>query len=104
MRLNEAILTDRAFNSREDFQTDLRKAASYWWIQTAQYGIGICDQAMLDAYIDSGVQKVVWRTMEDGRVCDDCDARDGVVYDVNKVPPKEHYGCRCVLLPVGRRD
>ena len=104
MRLNEAILTDRAFNSREDFQADLRKAASYWWRQTTQYGTGICDQAMLDAYIDSGVQKVVWRTMEDGRVCDDCDVRDGVVYDVNKVPPKEHYGCRCVLLPVGRRD
>lgn len=104
MRLNEAILTDRAFNSREDFQADLRKAASYWWRQTTQYGIGICDQAMLDAYIDSGVQKVVWRTMEDGRVCDDCDVRDGVVYDINKVLPKEHYGCRCVLLPVGRRD
>ena len=104
MRLNEAILTDRAFNSREDFQADLRKAASYWWRQTTQYGIGVCDQAMLDAYIDSGVEKVIWHTMEDGRVCEGCDARDGAIYDINKVPPKEHYGCRCVLLPVGRRD
>lgn len=101
MRLNEAILTDREFESREDFQTDLRQSASYWWRQTTQYGIGVCDQAMLDAYRDSGVEKVMWRTMEDGRVCDDCDARDGVIYEIDKVPPKEHYGCRCILLPVG---
>lgn len=100
MRLNECILTDREFDSRENFQTDIRRSANYWWTQTLQYGIGACDAAMLDAFRDCGVKRVRWVTMEDNRVCDDCDKRDGVVYDIDKVPPKEHYGCRCILVPV----
>lgn len=103
MRLNESILTDREFESRADLQRDLRRSAAYWWQQTTQYGIGVCDKAMLDAYKDSGVQKVMWRTMEDGKVCEACDELDGVIFDIQRVPPKQHYGCRCILLPV-RRD
>ena len=68
MRLNECILTDREFDSRENFQTDIRRSANYWWTQTLQYGIGACDAAMLAAFRDCGVKRVRWVTMEDDRV------------------------------------
>lgn len=100
MRLNECILTDREFDSRENFQSDLRRSASYWWQQTTQYGIGACDAAMLDAYRDSGVHRVRWVTMGDDRVCKECKKRNGVIYDIANVPAKTHYGCRCILEPV----
>lgn len=100
MRLNERILTDREYDSREDFQYDLKRSAAYWWQQTTQYGIGACDAAMRDAFRDSGVHRVRWVTMGDNRVCKECRKRNGVVYDIDKVPPKAHYGCRCVLEPV----
>lgn len=100
MRLNECILTDREFDSRENFQSDLRRSAAYWWQQTTQYGIGACDAAMLDAFRDSGVKRVRWVTMGDSRVCHECKKRNGVIYDIANVPAKTHYGCRCILEPV----
>lgn len=100
MRLNEGILTDREFDSRENFQTDVRRSADYWWTQTVQYGINACDAAMIDAYRDCGVKRVMWVTKGDARVCKHCRERNGVIYDINNVPPKEHYMCRCTLEPV----
>lgn len=100
MRLNECILTDREFDSRENFQADVRRSASYWWTQTMQYGIGACDAAMMDAFSDCGVKRVRWVTMDDSRVCRECKKRNGTIYDIDRVPPKVHYGCRCILVPV----
>lgn len=100
MRLNECILTDREFDSREMFQADVRRSASYWWQQTTQYGINACDAAMRDAFQDSGVKKVRWVTKGDKRVCKECKKRNGVVYSIDRVPRKTHYGCRCILEPV----
>ena len=100
LRLNEQILTAREYGSREMFNDSLRRTANLWWTQTAQYGITVVDEAALQAYEDMGVEKVKWIAELDSRTCETCRERNGVIYELAKVPRKTHYNCRCRLEPV----
>jgi SPP1 gp7 family putative phage head morphogenesis protein len=45
------------------------------------------------------VQKVVWCTVRDWRVCPECDERDGEVYDLDDCPVLPHHSfCRCYYI------
>jgi SPP1 gp7 family putative phage head morphogenesis protein len=100
LRLNEQILTAREYDSREMYNDSLRRTANLWWTQTAQYGIDVVDEATLQAYKDMGVEKVRWVAELDSRTCKVCRDRNGVIYELSKVPKKTHYNCRCYLEPV----
>lgn len=100
LRLNEQILTAREYDSREMYNDSLRRTANLWWTQTAQYGIEVVDKATLQAYKDMGVEKVKWIAELDSRTCKVCRERNGVIYELSKVPSKTHYNCRCRLEPV----
>lgn len=98
LRLNEQILTAREYDSRELFNSSLQRTANLWWTQTVQYGINTVDEATLAAFKDMGVKKVRWDAAEDEKTCSVCGSRDGKIYDILKVPPKPHYGCRCQIV------
>lgn len=67
--------------------------------QAVQYTITIADDAQIEAYKANGVKKIRWVAEDDARTCSVCKERDGNVYDINKIPPKPHYGCRCRFVP-----
>lgn len=79
-------------------------ALRYWVAMVNQYAIEITDQAVIQAYVDNDVEKVVWITTIDERRCAVCRKRDGEIYDIAKVPPKPHIGCRCYLEPWSGKD
>lgn len=81
---------------------EVEKALRYWSKQLGQYAINATDEAMMQAYEDAGVEEVMWLTAEDERVCAECGPRHGKIYPIDKVPPKPHWGCRCILVPVKR--
>lgn len=68
--------------------------------QLIQYGDCITLIIVQKAYEDCGVQKVMWHTQEDFKVCADCDKLDGELFDIDQVPPPQHYNCRCWVSPV----
>lgn len=74
-------------------------ALRYWSNMVSQYAIDITDKAVEQAYVDNDVEKVVWVTVKDERRCRECRERDGKIYDIAKLPPKPHLGCRCYILP-----
>ena len=82
-------------NKVKEIDTSMR----YWVSMVNQYAIDITDRATLTAYEKKGVKKVQWVAEHDDRTCGECAKRDGKVYDIDKVPPKVHYGCRCKLIP-----
>lgn len=92
-RFAEAIIasSNRAF--------EVEKALRYWSRMVNQYAVEITDKAVIDAYIDNDVPKVIWVTVDDERRCEDCAKRDGKIYDIDDIPPKPHLNCRCILLP-----
>lgn len=92
-RLAESILASQ--NKSKEIDTALR----YWSAMVAQYTIEVTDEAVKQAYVDDGVEMVMWVSMLDDRRCKECEKREGKVYDISNVPPKPHIGCRCYLVP-----
>lgn len=81
-------------------QDEADKSLRYLARQGAQYTINIADEAQLEAYRANGVKRVRWVSEHDNKVCSECQKRNNHVYDINNVPPKPHYNCRCRLLPI----
>lgn len=79
---------------------EIDRALKQWTRQIGWFGIHAVDEAAMEAMLEADVQKVRWNTEQDGRQCEECDERHGQIYDIDKVPPKPHNGCRCWLTPV----
>ena len=103
LRLAEQMMTAREYLNRTLYNDSLRRAANLWWTQTAHYMLDAVDQATLEGYRDSGVEKVKWNTNIDGRECKTCRERNGKIYPIDKIPPKAHRNCRCYLTPVPKK-
>lgn len=88
-RLAESIIASATENAEID--TGLR----LWSSMITQYAIEITDKAVLQAYIDTDIEKVRWVSHEDNRRCKICKKRHGRIYDIYELPPKPHIGCRC---------
>lgn len=84
---------------RADIGKELKNAMYNLSVQTKQFADDITDYAVLQGYIDAGINRVRWISEQDGRTCHTCLSRNGKVYDVHKVPIKPHIRCRCYLLP-----
>ena len=68
--------------------------------QVKQKGIELEDELDKKAYKEFGVEKVMWVTEDDEKTCGVCSELDGQIFDLEDVPPKQHYNCRCWIAPV----
>lgn len=84
--------------SGEQLDKAAKKALRCWYGAQKQYCDIVTDAAALQAYSDSGMRFVVWRTAADERVCEICNDRDGHIYPIQYAPVKPHYGCRCYFV------
>ena len=92
--------TTEAINSSTAKVTEFRRGLAYWSQMTGWFADEVTDQATLKAYRDSGVKRVKWNAVLDGRECEACKERDGKIYPIRSIPPKPHPGCRCWYSPV----
>lgn len=93
-RLIEALIASHKKN------TEVDKALRFWALQSNQYADKVTDEATLRGYKAAGIKKVRWITEKDNRVCPVCRKLNMRVFDIDKIPDKPHYRCRCYLLPV----
>ena len=68
--------------------------------QVKQSVVDFEDKIAKAVYKGVGVKKVQWVAEHDERTCGVCHELDGAIYDLKDVPPKQHYQCRCYLIPV----
>lgn len=97
--------TEEAVNSVEgarDKRFEMEKGLRFWSQMTAWYVDAVSDGATLEAFKAMGIRYVQWHTAPDDRVCADCHAIDGEVFDIDNIPDKPHLNCRCYLTPVKR--
>ena len=78
----------------------IEKALKEWSRQLGQYAITFTDEALIQAYADAGVKTIRWITAADERTCHACAEYHNKEFLITEVPPKPHYGCRCILAPV----
>ena len=106
LRLSEGILTAREYRKRDSFRQIIERNTNLWYTQTKQYAEDMADNTVITVWKRAGITKIAWITEEDDRVCETCDYlghdKDGHIklYDIDKVPPKPHYNCRCIKMPV----
>jgi SPP1 gp7 family putative phage head morphogenesis protein len=65
-----------------------------------QYAVDLEDEVAKSVYKAVGVKRVQWVAEQDERTCGVCHELDGTIYDLKDIPPKQHYQCRCYLIPV----
>lgn len=79
---------------------EVERALRLWTLQVVSYA----DRSVLDgrmqAFRDAGIKKVKWVTYGDERVCSDCHELNGKIFPIDDVPPRQHFRCRCYLIPV----
>lgn len=68
--------------------------------QIKQYSIELEDKVAQTVFKDTKVQKVMWVAEQDHRTCSVCNDLDGQIFDLDKAPVKQHFNCRCYLIPV----
>ena len=68
--------------------------------QVKQYAIELEDKVAKKVYKDLKVEKVMWVAENDYKTCGVCSELDGEIFTLNDAPPKQHYNCRCVIIPV----
>jgi len=98
-RLAEALIAAVIAGLRLNYRKELKKFANLWHTQTKQYAISVVDNTRIETFRKNGIRRVRWETQKDEKVCAECGARDGKIFDIDKLPEK-HYGCRCWLMPV----
>ena len=93
-RLVEALIAATNKNKEID------KALKLWTLQTSHYADKSVEDGTVQGYKDAGIKKVMWVAVDDEKTCKECADRDRNVYPIDNIPPKPHYQCRCILLPV----
>lgn len=99
-RFFESVLSHAEEGSRRGVDEDYTRAENLWNRQTEQGFIDTEDALRKEAYKTSGVQLVRWDTERDERVCEECQAMDGLIFPIDRVPSKPHPRCRCRVTPV----
>lgn len=98
-RLFEALVANKA-----EILRSYANAESLIIGQVKQYAIDMEDAIAEVVYKDTGVKKVIWVSEHDDRVCGACNELDGMVFDLGEAPAKQHWQCRCYLMPYTGSD
>lgn len=99
-RMSEGMIASKEANDREMYRELLKTNTNLWFTQTKQYADDIADQTAIEVWKKAGIKKVMWVTARDERVCSKCGPLDGKIFDIDKVPNKPHYNCRCIKRPI----
>ena len=92
-------VTSAEFAVKSNIDDVISTSMKHYSRMLRQETITLANKSAVKAMKDEGSQKVKWITQKDGNVCDRCKEKNGVVYSIDKIPPKPHIGCRCSLKP-----
>jgi hypothetical protein len=68
--------------------------------QIDQYAIDLEDYIAMAVFSDLNVERVKWVAEKDYKTCSECKELDGETFAIDEAPAKQHYHCRCILVPV----
>ena len=90
--------------TQERVRIAMTHGAKLWYGQSRQYIDLHVDEGRKQAFEDAGVTWVEWVTRKDEKVCEECNALNGMVFKIGNVPPKPHRNCRCTIRPFNDQD
>ena len=100
MDRKESRLFEALVSNPKDWPQCYKTAENLLVRQARQYADNLEDEVTKIVYKDAGVKKVKWVAELDAKTCTVCSEMDGTVYSLSDVPDKQHYNCRCYIVPV----
>lgn len=100
LRQAEEMMTAVTYQDRGMYEKALKRCANLWAGQSTQYAIDVVDTTYIRQFKKAGIEKVMWVTRKDEKVCEECRPLDGKIFPIDQVPRKKHPNCRCILVPV----
>lgn len=67
------------------------------------YGEQAVDKTVIEEYQANKITKVKWIALSDVKVCDICSSLNGKIFEIDEVPAKPHFNCRCWIVPYDKQ-
>lgn len=96
-RLTEALM---AVDGKVKRDFEVKRALRLWTLQITHYAERSVVDGTIDGYKAAGVKRVMWVAVDDEKTCSECMALDGKIFNIDTVPDRLHYRCRCQLKAV----
>lgn len=98
-RYNEGIIAIGNPTNDETYRL-MKDNIRYWVKQCEETAVDMEREAVVRNAQKNGYTKMKWVAVGDERTCKECRKLNGKTFDIGKIPPRPHYGCRCILKPV----
>lgn len=73
----------------------------YWTKQGEEMSVDLEREVTVKRAQKKGYKKMRWDAVGDEKTCKECRKLNGQIFSIDEIPPRPHYGCRCILTPIG---
>lgn len=98
-RYNEGIIALNNPSSDDTYQL-MKDNIRYWVKQCEEVSVDMEREVVIKKAQKAGHTKMRWDAVGDEKTCKECRKLNGQIFDIADIPPRPHYGCRCILTTI----
>ena len=98
-RYNEGIIALNNPSGDDTYQL-MKDNIRYWVKQCEEISVDMEREVVIKQAEKAGYKKMRWNAVGDERTCKKCRKLNGQIFDIADIPPRPHYGCRCILTTI----
>lgn len=98
-RYNEGIIALDNPSGDETYQL-MKDNIRYWVKQCEEISVDMEREVVIKQAEKAGYKKMRWDAVGDEKTCKECRKLNGQIFDIADIPPRPHYGCRCILTTI----
>lgn len=98
-RYNEGIIALNNPSGDDTYQL-MKDNIRYWVKQCEEISVDMEREVVIKQAEKAGHKKMRWHAVGDEKTCKECRKLNGQIFDIADIPPRPHYGCRCILTTI----
>lgn len=98
-RYNEGIIALDNPSGDDTYQL-MKDNIRYWVKQCEEISVDMEREVVIKQAEKAGYKKMRWDAVGDEKTCKECRKLNGQIFDIADIPPRPHYGCRCILTTI----
>lgn len=98
-RYNEGIIALNNPSGDDTYQL-MKDNIRYWVKQCEEISVDMEREVVIKQAEKAGYKKMRWDAVGDEKTCKECRKLNGQIFDIADIPPRPHYGCRCILTTI----
>lgn len=98
-RYNEGIIALNNPSGDDTYQL-MKDNIRYWVKQCEEISVDMEREVVIKQAEKAGYKKMRWDAVGDEKTCKECQKLNGQIFNIADIPPRPHYGCRCILTTI----